>query len=133
MVTGDWAELDMSGRDYGGVLVQYPDTEGTVKDYSKLVADAHSNGTLAVAACDLLSLCLIRPPGDLSRLQVRSWKAWKIRGRTYTAVPIAGTKNRMASYFLGIRECERFENFFPTTLKNVHNSLEYFPKNEFVF
>jgi len=64
VVTGDWAELDMSGRDYGGVLVQYPDTEGTVKDYSKLVADAHSNGTLAVAACDLLSLCLIRPPGE---------------------------------------------------------------------
>merc|ERR1712168_436174 len=64
VVTGDWAELDMSGRDYGGVLVQYPDTEGTVKDYSKLVNEAHSFGTLAVAACDLLSLCLIRPPGE---------------------------------------------------------------------
>jgi len=64
VVTGDYKTLDLSGRDFSGVLVQYPDTEGTVRDYSQLVADAHSNGTLAVAACDLLSLCLIRPPGE---------------------------------------------------------------------
>ena len=66
MVTGDWSTLDLSGRDYSGVLVQYPDTEGTVKDYSSLVADAHANGSLAIAACDLLSLCLIRPPGEIA-------------------------------------------------------------------
>jgi len=64
VVTGDWSDLDLSARDFGGVLVQYPDTEGTVKDYSNLVANAHSHGTLAIAACDLLSLCLIRPPGE---------------------------------------------------------------------
>jgi len=64
VVTGDWSELDLSGRDFSGVLVQYPDTEGTVKDYSNLVANARANGTLAIAACDLLSLCLIRPPGE---------------------------------------------------------------------
>lgn len=64
VVTGDWSELNLANRDFSGVLVQYPDTEGTVKDYSSLVNDAHSNGTLAVAACDLLSLCLIRPPGE---------------------------------------------------------------------
>lgn len=64
VMTGDYQNVDLSGRDVGGVLVQYPDTEGTVRDYSSLIDQAHANGTLAVAACDLLSLCIIRPPGE---------------------------------------------------------------------
>jgi len=50
--------------DVCGVLVQYPDTEGYVHDYSDLCEQVHAAGGLVVAACDILSLCLLTPPGE---------------------------------------------------------------------
>ena len=41
---GDWRELDLSNRDVTGILVQYPDTEGNIEDFTALVDDAHANG-----------------------------------------------------------------------------------------
>ena len=40
----DWRKVDLNNRDYCGVMVQYPDTEGTVEDFTHLVEDAHANG-----------------------------------------------------------------------------------------
>ena len=37
-------EMDFSSRDIGGVLVQYPDTNGDIIDFSELVDNAHANG-----------------------------------------------------------------------------------------
>lgn len=53
------------GEDVAGVLVQYPDTEGTIADYAGLVEQAHAVGALVVMAVDLLSLTLLRPPGEM--------------------------------------------------------------------
>ena len=47
-----------------GVLVQYPDTYGDIRDFSALSAWAHSQGALLIAATDLLALTLISPPGE---------------------------------------------------------------------
>jgi glycine dehydrogenase len=47
-----------------GALVQYPDTFGKIEDYSVLIQRAHAAGALVAVACDLLSLTLIRPPGE---------------------------------------------------------------------
>ena len=47
-----------------GILLQYPDTEGTITDYSALVEEAHAAGALVVVASDLLALTLLSPPGD---------------------------------------------------------------------
>ncbi len=47
-----------------GVLVQYPDAWGTVRAYADLVAAAHEAGALVTAACDLLALTLLTPPGQ---------------------------------------------------------------------
>jgi glycine dehydrogenase len=47
-----------------GALVQYPDTFGEVHDYSGLVEQAHAAGALVAVAADLLSLTLLRPPGE---------------------------------------------------------------------
>jgi len=47
-----------------GVLVQRPDTLGVVRDFDALVQYAHEQGALVVAACDLLSLVLLQPPGQ---------------------------------------------------------------------
>ncbi|KAG2466753.1 GCSP dehydrogenase, partial [Polypterus senegalus] len=57
-------EMDFSTKDVSGVLFQYPDTEGSVEDFTGLVDRAHQNGALACCATDLLALCVIRPPGE---------------------------------------------------------------------
>jgi glycine dehydrogenase len=52
------------GGDVFGVLLQYPTTDGRVRDYAGLVERAHAAGALAVVAADLLALTLLRPPGE---------------------------------------------------------------------
>jgi glycine dehydrogenase len=44
--------------------LQYPDTEGRIQDYQAVVERAHAAGALVVVAADLLSLVLLRPPGE---------------------------------------------------------------------
>ena len=40
----DWRNVDLNNRDFCGVMVQYPDTEGHVEDFTHLVEEAHANG-----------------------------------------------------------------------------------------
>ncbi|HTX66332.1 MAG TPA: aminomethyl-transferring glycine dehydrogenase [Opitutaceae bacterium] len=47
-----------------GVLVQYPDTWGSIHDYAGFFAQAHAAGARCVVATDLLALTLLRPPGE---------------------------------------------------------------------
>lgn len=56
---------DFSNRDVAGVLIQYPDTNGDIHDFTAIVDQAHDNGTLVVMATDLLALTLLRPPSDM--------------------------------------------------------------------
>ncbi len=46
-----------------GVLVQYPDTSGRVRDYSGLARAVHDAGALVSVAADPLALTLLNPPG----------------------------------------------------------------------
>ena len=48
-----------------GVLLQYPATDGAIYDYSEFIEQAHAAGALVTVAADLLSLCLLRSPGEL--------------------------------------------------------------------
>ncbi|MGH7236822.1 MAG: aminomethyl-transferring glycine dehydrogenase, partial [Nitrospiraceae bacterium] len=57
-------QIDFSGRRLFGVLLQYPTTDGAVREYSDLVARAHAAGALVAVATDLLALTLLRPPGE---------------------------------------------------------------------
>ena len=50
--------------EFFGALVQYPDTTGTVIDYSGFAEYAHSRDSLVIAATDLLALTLLKPPGE---------------------------------------------------------------------
>jgi len=61
---GPAAEVDLSGGDVFGVLLQYPATDGRVVDDSALVQRAHDAGALVAVATDLLALTLLRPPGE---------------------------------------------------------------------
>ena len=47
-----------------GTLVQYPATDGAVIDYSDFVKKAHAGGVKVVVASDLLSLTMLKPPGE---------------------------------------------------------------------
>ena len=61
---GDPQELDFSAEDLFGVLLQYPATDGRVLDYGPLAERAHAAGVRVVVAADLLSLTLLRAPGE---------------------------------------------------------------------
>jgi glycine dehydrogenase len=52
------------GGDFFGVLLSYPGASGVVRDQESLIAEIHGCGAMAVVAADLLSLTLLRPPGE---------------------------------------------------------------------
>src|ERR671911_1195444 len=47
-----------------GALVQYPATDGAVRDFRSLAERAHAAGALVTAATDLLALTVLLPPGE---------------------------------------------------------------------
>lgn len=58
------AEVDFSEKMFGAI-VQYPDVDGKVVDYSGFISRAHEAGLLVTVAADLLSLALLRSPGEM--------------------------------------------------------------------
>lgn len=62
---GNPEEVDLTNENYFGILLQYPDTFGTVKDLSDLIGAAHDNDVFVTVAADLLSLTLLTPPGEM--------------------------------------------------------------------
>ena len=63
LLVGNHETFDFSPPVFGALL-QYPEDEGGVRDYSHFVARAHKAGALVTVAADLLSLALLRPPGE---------------------------------------------------------------------
>lgn len=63
VVVGDHRKLNFNTPVFG-LLLQYPATDGALYDYSTLVDQAHAAGALVIVAADLLSLTLLRPPGE---------------------------------------------------------------------
>lgn len=57
-------ELTTPDQSCFGALLQYPDQEGAVLDNSALIRTMHDSGGLVVVATDLLSLALLKPPGE---------------------------------------------------------------------
>ena len=48
-----------------GVLLQYPDARGALRDWRPFIARAHDAGLLVAVATDLLALTLLMPPGEM--------------------------------------------------------------------
>lgn len=63
VIVGDHETFDFSTPVFG-VLLQYPDTNGSVLDYRPFVEKAHKNDALAVVAAELLALAMLAPPGE---------------------------------------------------------------------
>jgi glycine dehydrogenase len=62
VAVGDHRTFDFDGNCFG-VLVQYPDTTGSIHDFQHFFASAHAVGAFTIVATDLLALTLLRAPG----------------------------------------------------------------------
>lgn len=63
LVVDDYEAYEFSGREFGAI-VQYPAAAGEVRDYAAFTEAAHAAGAKVAAVCDLMSLVLLRAPGE---------------------------------------------------------------------
>lgn len=63
VIVGDHRTFEFD-RPVFGVLLQYPATDGAVYDYQDFIDRAHQAGALVTVAADILSLTLLKPPGE---------------------------------------------------------------------
>jgi len=63
IIVGDEQKFDFKEPIFGALL-QYPTTDGTIYDYSEFIEKAHQAKALVTVAADLLSLTLLKPPGE---------------------------------------------------------------------
>ena len=64
IVVGD-VTTDLEHREVFGALVQYPGSGGDLCDLKTIVEHAHARKVLVTVAADILSLVLLKPPGEL--------------------------------------------------------------------
>jgi glycine dehydrogenase len=71
ILTGDYrqfeqvcrAELGAESRVFAAIL-QYPNSDGSIEDYRSFTEKLNAQGIKVAVAADLLSLCLLTPPGE---------------------------------------------------------------------
>ncbi|WP_337266761.1 aminomethyl-transferring glycine dehydrogenase [Oryzifoliimicrobium ureilyticus] len=56
---------DLDPVDVFGAIFQYPGTYGHVRDFTGLISRLHQTGAIAIMAADILSLTLLKPPGEM--------------------------------------------------------------------
>lgn len=88
---GDIESLDLTRNDLFGIFFQYPDNLGHVHDRSSLVASASEQGLKIGVCADLLSLCVLTPPGE--------WGADVVVGTTQRLGVPMGYGGPHAAYF----------------------------------
>ncbi len=60
---GDYKNAELDGHIFA-VIIQYPNSDGSIEDYADFVNRAHANGIKVAVAADLMSLVLLTPPGE---------------------------------------------------------------------
>ncbi len=64
VVIGD-PQADLADLEVFGILLQYPGSSGEIRDFSRVIEKAHSGLAKVIMAADILSLLLLRSPGEL--------------------------------------------------------------------
>ncbi|MGB3672623.1 MAG: aminomethyl-transferring glycine dehydrogenase [Phormidesmis sp.] len=69
VVVGDHRQIDFranaeTAAPFFGTLLQYPATDGAIYDYTDFIEKAHEAGAIVAVAADLLSLTLLKAPGE---------------------------------------------------------------------
>jgi glycine dehydrogenase len=65
LVVGDVSKFDVNDPAFFAAFVQNPDNNGAIKDYTSFIDAAHSKELFVVVAADLLSLVLVKSPGEM--------------------------------------------------------------------
>lgn len=65
LIVDKYENIDIADPDYFGLIVQYPNANGSVEDYRNFFATAAENQVFITAAADLMSLVLLTPPGEI--------------------------------------------------------------------
>jgi glycine dehydrogenase len=64
LIIGDPFKFEFTEEVFGAII-QYTDTNGKLKDFSAFINNAHENGSVVAMAADVLSLTLLKSPGEL--------------------------------------------------------------------
>ena len=98
MEIGDFESIHFTNK-YFGAIIQYPNANGNIEDYSGFVAEAHAIGCKVAVDADILSLALLTPPGE--------WRADIVFGSTQRwGIPM-GFGGPSAAYFATRDEFKR--------------------------
>ncbi|MEP6734162.1 MAG: aminomethyl-transferring glycine dehydrogenase [Chryseolinea sp.] len=65
LVVGDIESFDVNDTQYFAVYIQNPDANGAVADHTSFIRTAHDNDILVVVGSDLMSLLLMKSPGEM--------------------------------------------------------------------
>lgn len=98
IVRGDYAKHNIDD-DYIGALIQYPNQIGSVEDYRAFAQKCTDLGAFICVAADLLSLSLLKPPGE--------WGAHAVVGNTQRFGVPMGYGGPHAAYFSTIEDFKR--------------------------
>ena len=64
--TGKVETLDLQkDNDTFAIIVQYPNADGAITDFTSLITAAHEKGILVIMAADLLALTMLKSPGEM--------------------------------------------------------------------
>lgn len=63
VVIGNYKTFQLTEKVFAAI-VQFPDGNGSIEDYTSFVANANAKGIRVAVAADLLSLVLLTPPGE---------------------------------------------------------------------
>jgi glycine cleavage system P protein (glycine dehydrogenase) len=99
-----------------GALVQYPTTDGAIRDYRKFAEQIHAAGALVIAAADPLALTLLTPPGE--------WGADVVIGSTQRFGVPMGAGGPHAAYFA---TREQFKRLVPGRIIGVSKDADGHP------
>ena len=98
LVIGNYKEVVIDDN-YFGALVQYPNAEGCVEDYTSFTKVMHDNNAYICVVADLLSLAILTPPGE--------WDADCVVGNTQRFGVPMGFGGPHAAYFATKDEFKR--------------------------
>ena len=65
LVIGDITKLDLNDASYFAAFIQNPDNNGAIKDHTAFIESAHAKDVFVVVAADLLSLVMMKSPGEM--------------------------------------------------------------------
>jgi len=98
LVKGDYSTFKPD-ETYFAALVQFPNADGQIENYSHFISKMHQSGLKVAVAADLLSLCILQSPG--------SWGADVVFGSSQRFGIPMGFGGPSAAYFATKEEFKR--------------------------